>query len=166
MEKRISREDARRGGTQRARSQAFAVASVAILAGGLFLAEAQAPSGNQNPTPPRQTGQVIVRSAANLIALHDTKSKQYNPNCLAAGCHADIFNRTTSNSAIAPAHNRVDRMGLVATQCRFCHESTEIALSIQGERGNAAKLGKNVDAEFRCYPCHGVAGPAKKLYGR
>ena len=31
---------------------------------------------------------------------------------------------------------------------------------------NAAKLGKQVDPEFRCYPCHGVSGPGKQLYGR
>lgn len=143
-----------------------AVMIAAVLIGGLFPALAQAPPGNQNPSPPRKAGQPIIRSTANLIALHDAKSRQYNPNCLAAGCHADIFNRTSLNSAIPPAHNIVERMGLPATHCRFCHESTEIVRGIRRERGNATKLGKNVDPEFRCYPCHGIAGPAKKLYAR
>ncbi len=138
----------------------------AALLGGLFLVRSQTPSTNQNPTPLRKAGQPIIRSTANLIALHNAKSRQYNPNCLSAGCHADIFNRTTLSSSIRPAHNIVERMGLLATHCQFCHESTEIARGIRGERGNAAKLGKQVDPEFRCYPCHGIAGPAKKLYGR
>lgn len=136
------------------------------LLGGVLVARAQAPSSNQNPTPARKAGQPIIRSTANLIALHNAKSKQYNPNCLAAGCHADIFNRTTLGRSITPPHNLVERMGIPAAQCQFCHESTEIARGIRGERGNAAKLGKQVDPEFRCYPCHGVAGPAKKLYER
>ena len=138
---------------------------VALL-GSLFVARSQTPSGHQNPTPPRKVGQPIIRSTANLIALHNAKSRQYNPNCLSAGCHADIFNRTTLSSSIRPPHNIVERMGLAATHCQFCHESTEIARGIRGERGNAAKLGKQVDPEFRCYPCHGIAGPAKKLYAR
>jgi len=101
-----------------------------------------------------------------MIALHDAKSPQYQANCLAAGCHADVFNRVSLNSTIPPAHNRVTSMGIPAAQCAFCHESTEIVRGIQKGRGNAAKLGKNVDAERRCYPCHSQYGPAKKLYAR
>lgn len=118
------------------------------------------------PTPPRQQGQPIIRSTASVIALHDVKSKQYNPNCLASGCHADIFNRTSLNSSIPPAHNLVAQMGIPATQCAFCHESTEIVRGLEKGRGNAGKLGKNVDAGRKCYPCHGPYGPAKKLYPR
>ena len=118
------------------------------------------------PTPPRQPGQPITRSITALIALHDAKSRQFQPNCLASGCHADIFNRTSLNSSIPPAHNLVERMGIPAAQCSFCHQSTEIIRGIRGGRGNAARLGKNVDPETRCYPCHGPYGPAKKLYGR
>ena len=118
------------------------------------------------PTPPRQQGQPTIRSTASLIALHDAKSKQFNANCLASGCHADIFNRVSLNSSIPPAHRLVAQMGIPAAHCAFCHESTEIVRGIRGERGNAAKLGKNVDAERRCYPCHGPFGPAKKLYAR
>ena len=118
------------------------------------------------PTPPRQQGQPIVRSIASVIALHDARSKQYNPNCLTSGCHADIFNRVSLNSTIPPAHNRAALMGIPAAHCTFCHESTEIVRGLEKGRGNAGKLGKNVDAERRCYPCHGPYGPGKKLYSR
>jgi hypothetical protein len=118
------------------------------------------------PTPPRQQGQPITRSIAASIALHDAKSRQFNANCLASGCHADIFNRTSLNSSIPPAHNLVAQMGIPATQCAFCHESTEIVRGLEKGRGNAGKLGKNVDAGRKCYPCHGPYGPAKKLYPR
>ena len=57
------------------------------------------------PTPPRKAGEPIISSIAGLTALHDAKSPQYNPDCLAAGCHAGIFNRTSLNSAIPRAHN-------------------------------------------------------------
>lgn len=142
-----------------------AILGGSLLAGAL-LAYAQGASSNQNPTPPRKAGDPIIRSNANLIALHDAKSRQYNPNCLASGCHADIFNRTVGNSSIRPPHSLVERMGLPATGCQICHQSTDIVRGIRGERGNAAKLGKNVDPEFRCYPCHGSLGPGKQLYRR
>lgn len=138
----------------------------ASLLGTAWLARSQTSSENQNPTPPRLPGQPIVVSVAGLIAIHDAKSPRYNPDCLASGCHADIFNRTTLSRSIRPAHNIVERMGLTATDCRHCHESTEIVRGIRRERGNAAKLGKQVDPEFRCYPCHGSSGPGKQLYGR
>lgn len=142
----------------------------AILMGVTFLAGvllARAQTGNnQNPTPPGAAGQPIIQSIADVIALHDAKSAQYNPDCLSAGCHTDIFNRTTLSTSILPAHNIVDRMGLSATDCRYCHESTEIVRGIRRERGNAAKLGKQVDDVLRCFPCHGSAGPGKQLYGR
>ena len=118
------------------------------------------------PTPPRKQGEPTVRSTAGLIALHNAKSKQFQANCLAAGCHADIFNRVSLNSTIPPAHALVAQMGIPAAHCAFCHESTEIVRGIQKGRGNAAKLGKNVDAERRCYPCHSQYGPAKELYAR
>jgi hypothetical protein len=118
------------------------------------------------PTPPRASGEPIASSAASVIALHDARSTQYKANCLASGCHTDIFNRVSQNSSIPTAHNLVGRMGIPATNCTFCHESTEIVRGIRGDRGNAAKLGKNVDPGTRCYPCHGSYGPAKKLYAR
>jgi len=152
------------------KSQGRKISSVLIataLLGGILLARAQTSSENQNPTPPRQPGQPIVVSVASLIALHDANSPRYNPDCLSSGCHSDIFNRTTLSRSIRPAHNIVERMGLTATDCRYCHESTEIVRGIRrAERGNAAKLGKQVDPGFRCYPCHGVSGPGKQLYGR
>jgi len=138
----------------------------AALLGTAWLARSQTSSENQNPTPPRMPGQPIVVSVAGLIAIHDAKSSRYNPDCLASGCHADIFDRTTLSRSIRPAHNIVERMGLTATDCRYCHESTEIVRGIRRERGNAAKLGKQVDPEFRCYPCHGSSGPGPQLYGR
>ena len=143
------------------------LASTAWL-GGILPTRAQTSSENQNPTPRRLAGQPIVVSVASQIGLHDARSPRYNPNCLASGCHADIFNRTTLSRSLSirPAHNIVERMGLTAADCRYCHETTEIVRGIRRERGNAAKLGKQVDPEFRCYPCHGVSGPGKQLYGR
>ncbi|MBI3694348.1 MAG: hypothetical protein HY238_05860 [Acidobacteria bacterium] len=135
-----------------------------VLAG--LLAGAWVAATQSLPTPPRKQGEPINRSIAAQIALHDARSRQYNPNCLASGCHPDIFNRTSLNSTIPPAHNRVAAMGIPAAQCTFCHESTEIVRGIEKGRGNAGKLGKNVDAERRCYPCHSQYGPAKKLYAR
>ena len=130
------------------------------LAVGVSLARAQV-----LPTPPRKQGEATVRSTAALTALHDARSKQYNWNCLAAGCHADIYNRTSVNSAIPRAHNLVQpEMHIPGRVCTFCHESTEIVRGIRGERGNAGKLGKNVDPERRCALCHDSDGPGKKLY--
>ena len=135
--------------------------SSALLLVGIGMAGAQL-----LPTPPRKQGEPTIRSTAVLIALHDAKSRQFQANYLAAACHADIFNRVSLNSTIPPAHNLVATMGVPGAQCAFCHESTEIVRGIQKGRGNAAKLGKNVDAERRCYPCHSQYGPAKKLYAR
>lgn len=137
------------------------VSMVAAIAIGLGPAWAQV-----LPTPPRKAGEPSIRSVAGVTALHDEKSKQYNANCLASGCHSDIFNRVSLNSAIPRAHRLAGQMGIPAAHCRFCHESTEIVRGIRGERGNVARLGKNVDPETRCYPCHGQYGPAKKLYSR
>ena len=117
------------------------------------------------PNPPRKPGEPTIGSIAGLTALHDAKSKQYNPDCLAAGCHADIYNRTSLNSTIPRAHNLVQpQMRIPGRVCTFCHESTEIVQGIRGERGNAGKLGKNVDPERRCALCHDSDGPGKKLY--
>ena len=138
----------------------------ALWAFGILLTMAWVSSAQTLPTPPREEGQPTISSAAALIALHDAKSGQYNPNCLDSGCHKDIFNRVSLNSSIPPAHRLAAEMGIPATQCVFCHESTEIVLGISRSRGNAGRLGKNVDPESRCYPCHSKYGPAKRLYAR
>ena len=138
-----------------------------ILLTFLFLALGGTARSQVLPTPPRKPGEPIIRSIAGLTALHDAKSNQYNPSCLAAGCHADIFNRTSLNSAIPRAHNLVEpHMRIPGRVCTFCHENTEIVRGIRGERGNVGKLGKNVDPERRCALCHDSDGPGKKLYSR
>lgn len=149
----------------RGRKMSVLLIGIASVGGGLWV-RAQTSQSNQDPTPPRAAGQPIIQSNADIIALHDARSRQYNPNCLSAGCHADIFDRTTLDSSIRAAHNTVERMGLSANDCRSCHESTEIVNGIRRERGNAGKLGKQVDPVLKCFPCHGSAGPGKQLYAR
>lgn len=122
--------------------------------------------GEQNPTPPRAQGEQIVKSIAGLTALHDSKSPQYNRDCLKSGCHNGILERKTLNDSVPEAHRLVNMMGLPATHCTLCHENVEIVSGIEKGRGNAGSIGKNVNAVLKCYPCHTKNGPGKRLYGR
>lgn len=119
---------------------------------------------NQNPVPERATGEAFLVSHANLIALHNANSPRYQANCLSSGCHANIFNRVTLNPSIREAHQTVETMGLPPAHCTFCHQSVEIVVGLRQERGNAGTVGKNVNVEFKCAPCHGSSPVAKPLY--
>ena len=140
--------------------------TLALVMAAVLSVNAQNLPQNQNPTPPRQSGDPIIRSLAGLIALHDAKSPQYRPGCLDRGCHDTIFNQSVQNSRIRPPHSVVEIMGIPPTACDFCHQSTQIVNGMKNGRGAAAVIGRNVDPVLRCFPCHGVAGPGKKLYAR
>ena len=121
--------------------------------------------GEQNPTPPRRSGQPIVESAAALMALHRSDSPRYDADCTRSGCHAGILSRTTLQEGIPDAHVLVAQMGLNPRHCVFCHTTVVIEDGQAGARGNGGTLGKNVATLTSCYPCHSAAGPGKQLYG-
>jgi hypothetical protein len=100
-------------------------------------------------------------NAENFIALHDSSSPQYNPNC--DSCHADIYTRTTLDSSIPDAHVAMlpFAAGIGQTRCVWCHRSTDLlhfAIGTQGDPLDAkASLRKYVDVEL-CALCHGPNG--------
>jgi len=95
----------------------------------------------------------------NIIAIHDSKSDQYDKNCIE--CHADIRNGQSLDPLIpnvhvamfpfAPGKQSDDK------QCIWCHRTVDL---VQGSAGN---IRKQVDATL-CTMCHGPASPGKQFY--
>lgn len=107
----------------------------------------------------------IVLADQNMVALHKSTSRQYNPNCLTSGCHSTLLQDETSlDPRVNAIHNRMTpyvpgynpRKGASSETCRHCHRSVDLI------NRSAANLMKNVSPQ-NCAVCH-TAGPGKKLY--
>ena len=97
-------------------------------------------------------------AGVNLIALHDSGSRQYEKHCL--DCHSDVLAQQSLNPSIPTVH--VAMISLVPGKkdedaCRWCHRSVDL---VQKSTGN---LRKHVDADI-CRLCHGPAGPGPTFY--
>ncbi len=102
---------------------------------------------------------------ANIIAMHDSGSRQYEKHC--NECHAEVHSRTSLDSAIPAAH--VAMMPFAAgkvgedKQCTWCHRSVDLVQGTQPAGVSKASLSKRVDIRL-CAMCHGPSGPGKQFY--
>ena len=95
---------------------------------------------------------------ANIIALHDTASPQFNGDCLS--CHKDVTKRTTLDPKIKDAHAIMmpfvpgysAAKGATNETCNFCHKGVDL------RDHSSAGIRKEVSPES-CALCHGPAGP-------
>jgi hypothetical protein len=102
----------------------------------------------------------------NLVAMHKSTSSQFNPNCLAIGCHDRMLDDEQSlDPRFAAIHNKMipyvpgynPRKGVSDTTCRHCHRSVDLISK------SASTLQKNVSPQI-CVVCHTVAGPGILLF--
>ncbi|MFQ6092810.1 MAG: hypothetical protein ACE5OR_09030 [bacterium] len=108
----------------------------------------------------------IVLADQNLVALHDSASSQYNPDCLTVGCHDTLLKEEKSLDPRVPAiHTKMipyvpgynPRKGVSSATCLHCHRSVDLI------NKSASALRKNVSPQI-CVVCHTSAGPGKALY--
>lgn len=100
-------------------------------------------------------------AGVNLLALHDSSSRQYDKHCL--DCHADVLAQQSLDPSIPTVH--VAMIPLVPGEededgCAWCHRSVDLVQGVQRSNG---PLRKHVDSDL-CRLCHGPAGPGKKFY--
>jgi len=102
----------------------------------------------------------------NIVQLHNSKSTQYNGDCIK--CHGDKLSpvtETTLDSNVDAIHPRMCQYVYQAagqetmnnTVCVYCHVNVDFL----GQ--SAGNLRKQVEAES-CVKCHTSAGPGKQLY--
>ena len=103
----------------------------------------------------------------NIIAIHDSSSKQYNKKC--GECHAEIHSRQSLDPSIPAAHP-----GMVPfaagkpgddRQCRWCHRTVDLTQGTQALEKSKGNLRRHVDVAL-CTLCHGPdrGGPGKQFY--
>jgi hypothetical protein len=103
----------------------------------------------------------------NLIALHDSRSDQYETEC--KSCHEDIHSRETFDPAIPAAHLAMSPFAAGEPgsdqQCRWCHRTVDLAQGTQTRGKSIGNLRRHVDATL-CTLCHGPYrdGPGAQLY--
>lgn len=109
---------------------------------------------------------ILVTADENLVALHKSNSSQYNPDCLASGCHDTFLEGENSSDPSVPAiHHRMivyvpgynPQRGVSSATCQQCHRSVDLI------NKSAAALLKNVSPQ-NCVVCHSGSGPGKKLF--
>lgn len=96
--------------------------------------------------------------AVNLLALHDSGSRQYGRRCL--DCHADVLTQQSLDPWIPAVHvAMVPHVPgeTVEEGCAWCHRSVDL---VEKSTGN---LRKHVSAAL-CALCHGPSGPAARFY--
>lgn len=108
----------------------------------------------------------ILVTDQNVVALHLSTSSQYNPDCLASGCHDTLLQEEKSlDPRVQAIHQRMipyvpgynPRKGVSSTTCRHCHRSVDLI------NKSAAALLKNVSPQ-NCVVCHTAAGPGIPLF--
>jgi len=103
----------------------------------------------------------------NIIAIHDSSSKQYNKNC--DECHAEIHSRQSLDPSIPAAHP-----GMVPfaagkpgdnRQCRWCHRTVDLTQGTQIQGKSKGNQRRHVDVAL-CTLCHGPyrGGPGRQFY--
>jgi hypothetical protein len=108
----------------------------------------------------------IAQSDQNLVALHNSASSQYDPDCLTSGCHDTLLQDEKSLDPRLPAIHLAmipyvpgynPRKGVSNSTCLHCHRSVDLI------NKSAAALLKNVSPQS-CALCHTKAGPAVPIY--
>ena len=100
----------------------------------------------------------------NLIASHDSSSRQYNRNC--TSCHSSILTEKSLDPSIRNVH--VTMVPLVPgennnTRCRWCHRTVDLSQGTQRVEKSKGNLRKGVNATL-CTLCHSPSGPGLQFY--
>lgn len=104
----------------------------------------------------------------NIVAIHDSSSKQYGRNC--RECHADVLSQHSQDPSIPAAHLAMfsyaaGREGS-DQQCRWCHRTVDLTSgAAQPEAKSTGNLRRHTDVTL-CTLCHGPyrGGPGRQLY--
>jgi len=102
----------------------------------------------------------------NLIAQHDSQSKEYKKNC--SECHRDIHSRQSMDPSVPTAHRvmfpfAAGRPG-DDKQCMWCHQTVDLVQGTQHEDNSFGSLRRYTDV-LLCTLCHGpYRGPGTQLY--
>ena len=103
----------------------------------------------------------------NIIAIHDSSSKQYNKNC--GECHDEIHNRQSLDPSISAAHPGMAPFAAGKSgddrQCRWCHRTVDLTQGTQALEKSKGNQRRHVDVAL-CTMCHGPnrGGPGRQLY--
>ncbi|MBI5116108.1 putative metal-binding motif-containing protein [Candidatus Poribacteria bacterium] len=94
----------------------------------------------------------------NLISLHDSKSRQYDNQCVK--CHGTMQSETSLDPFIPGAHQAMLPQIPAATdndKCLHCHTTVDL------REHSAGALRRQVNPNL-CAACHSSLGPGRKLY--
>ena len=103
----------------------------------------------------------------NIIAIHDSNSKQYNKKC--GDCHDEIHSRQSLNPSIPAAHPGMAPFAAGKPgddrQCRWCHRTVDLTQGTQALEKSKGNLRRHVDVAL-CTLCHGPyrGGPGQQFY--
>lgn len=103
----------------------------------------------------------------NIIAIHDSSSKQYKKNC--DECHAEIHSRESLDPAIPAAHPAMVPFAAGKPndnrQCRWCHRTVDLTQGTQSLGKSKGNQRRHVDVAL-CTLCHGPYrnGPGQQFY--
>jgi hypothetical protein len=102
----------------------------------------------------------------NLIAQHDSSSKQYKKDC--SECHRDVHDRQSMDPSVPTAHRVMFPYAAGEPgnneQCRWCHHTVDMVQGTQREENSTASLRRYTDV-LLCTLCHGpYRGPGQQLY--
>ncbi len=103
-------------------------------------------------------------STTNLIASHDSSSRQYNRNC--TSCHSSLLTEKSLDSSIRNVH--VTMLPFVPgkdnnTRCRWCHRTVDLTQGTQRVEKSSGNLRRRVDVTL-CTLCHSPSGPGPQFY--
>jgi mono/diheme cytochrome c family protein len=100
----------------------------------------------------------------NIIAAHDSTSRQYDENCL--DCHGDV----PTQQSLEPTITSIHAVMLPNTpgeetedKCVFCHRTVDLSTGNQPEQPLSGNLRKRVNVTM-CAVCHGPLRPVTPLY--
>lgn len=103
----------------------------------------------------------------NIIAIHDSSSKQYNKNC--RECHTEIHSRQSLAPSIPAAHPGMAPFAAGKPgddkQCRWCHRTVDLTQGTQALGKSKGNQRRHVDVAL-CTLCHGPyrGGPGQQFY--
>lgn len=104
-----------------------------------------------------------IQTTKNLIAAHDSSSKQYNKRCF--DCHADILTQKSLNPSIPNAHVAMLPFtpGNRDRKCVWCHRSVDLVQGSTLLGKSKSNLRKGVNMTL-CTLCHGPSGPGNQFF--
>lgn len=104
-----------------------------------------------------------VETTKNIIASHDSISRQYNKNCMS--CHSNILTEKSLDPSTPSAHMAMLPYvpGKDNTKCVWCHRAVDLVIGSSPAEKSTASLRKRVNTAL-CTLCHGPSGPGIQFY--